>query len=123
MTIKVQNISRAALAAVLCVASLARSPGHAQVLTDDQGVRYQKVSLAGLDPNSASDLKVIVSRVHTAAEEVCGPMPSSLEQPFEARAVKACISTAQQDALAFVQQIANKPGGAGQVLAEIKHKP
>ena len=126
MTRNTTHFRPAALIAILVAAGVVPSLTHAQALTDDQGFRIQKVSFDDLDPTQPAGMKILVRRIHIAAENVCGPMPEPMQNPVEAKAVTACMKTAEHNAIAFIQRTAimakTAPKG-GQKLAEVKSKP
>ena len=116
----------AALAALLVSAFVVPSLTHAQGPTDDQGFRIQKVSFADLDPSRPAGMKILTRRIHVAAENVCGPMPQPMQNPVDAKAVTACMNTAEHNALASIQRratLAKTAPEGGRKLAEVKAKP
>jgi len=93
------RVLTAALAAGVTLAAAAAA--NAAAVTYDPDTDTAAVSTADLNLSSASDARLLVVRLHTAAKAVCGDEPSKVDIPMH-RAYEACLSSAYNGGVAQV---------------------
>ena len=62
-------------------------------------VRSQRVSYADLNLGSGAGAKALLARIHSAAQNVCGPAPATLEP---GTGYAACVKSAESSAVGQV---------------------
>ena len=101
------------LAFAAALSALAGAAAHAQTI--DRVTQSQSVFYADLNLSTEGGMKTLITRIHGAAKNVCGPEPDSREWQTS---YQACIKAASDSALVQVARAA----GSSQMAVNVQRR-